>query len=85
MIYDDYSYKLWDPEIISSNSNVLVQGVKLLINGYYNPQHSAYTIVNKTVTPGNSSLASHALLALKDQGEAIDKISFKFDVLQISN
>lgn len=85
MIYDDYSYKFWDPEIITTSSNVQVQNVQLLINGYYNPQHSAYTIVNSTVTPGNGSLASHALLALKDQGEAIDKISFKFGVLQISN
>lgn len=85
MIYDDFSYKFWDPEIITASSNVLVQNVKLQINGYYNPQHSAYTIVNKTVTPGNGDLASHALLALKDQGEAIDKISFKFEVLQISN
>ena len=85
MIYDDYSYKFWDPEIITASSNVQVQNIQLLINGYYNPQHSAYTIVNSTVTPGNGSLASHALLALKDQGEAIDKISFKFGVLQISN
>lgn len=85
MIYDDYSYKFWDPEVRTTNSNVLVQNVQLLINGYYNPQHSAYTIVNKTVIPGDGVLATHALLALKDQGEAIDKISFKFGVLQLSN
>lgn len=83
MIYDDYSYKFWDPEIITTSSSVVVQNIQLLINGYYNPQHSAYTIVNKTVTPGDGLLASHALLALKDQGEALDRISFMFGVLQL--
>lgn len=82
-IFDDYSYKFWDPELITTDSNIRVKNIQLLINGYYNPQHSAYTIIDKVVTPGNSSLATHALLALKDQGESIDRISFKFEILQV--
>lgn len=83
--YDEFSYKLWDPEIISQNSNIRVKNIKTLINGYYNPQHSAYTIVDTTTTPNMTNVSPYYLLALKDQGLTVDRFSFKFEILQIDN
>lgn len=85
MVYDDYSYKFWEPELITPGVSVRVKNIKLRINGYYNPQNSAYTIVDRVASPGNYDLASHALVALMDQGASIDKVSFEFEVLEITD
>jgi hypothetical protein len=85
MEFDEFSYQLWDPEIISNNLNVRVKGMKTLINGYYNPQHSAYTVVDTTTTPQSRSLSDYYLLALKDRGISLDKFSFQFEIVEVSN
>jgi hypothetical protein len=79
--YDEFSYQLYDPEIIS-NYNINVQNIKVLINNYYNPQHSTYTLVDKLVTPQDTIVSPYSMILLKDQGNNLDKISFEF--LQIS-
>lgn len=83
--FDEYSYKLFEPEIISSNLSIRVKNIKTLINGYYNPQHSAFTVVNTTTTPSMGSVSGYTLLALKDKGISQDRISFKFEILEIAD
>jgi hypothetical protein len=83
--YDEFSYQIWDTEIISSTLNIKVKNIKTLINGYYNPQNSAFTIVDTIITPEMSSVSPYYLLALKDKGNGLDRISFKFEVLEVSN
>jgi hypothetical protein len=83
--YDEYSYLIWDPEILSNTVSVKVKGIKTLINGYYNPQHSVYTVVDTTTTPQMRSVSSSYLLALKDKGINIDKFSFQFEIIQVDN
>ncbi len=83
--FDEFSYQIWDPEIISSSVSVRVKGMKTLINGYYNPQHSVYTVVDTTTTPQMRSLSSYYLLALKDQGVNLDKFSFQFEIIEVGN
>lgn len=79
--YDMYSYKLSKPTIIS-NSRVRVRNIKPLINGSYNPQHATYTLVDTTTLGGTTVLSQRALIALKDQGTLIDRLSFSFEVLE---
>jgi len=78
--YDSYSYKLSNPTI-TSNARIRVQNIKPLINGSYNPQHATYTLVDTTTNIGSTVLSPRALLALKDQGLMIDRLSFSFEVL----
>lgn len=79
--YDMYSYKLTNPTITSA-ARVRVKSVKPLINGLYNPQHATYTLVDTTTLGGTSVLSSRALIALKDQGPMIDRLSFAFEILE---
>jgi hypothetical protein len=83
--FDEFSYQIWDPEIISQNLSIRVKSIKTLINGYYNPQHSAFTVVDATTTPQMRSLSNYYLLALKDQGTNFDKFSFQFEIIQVEN
>lgn len=80
--HDEYTYEVFEPEIISPYT-IRVENIKLLINNYYNPQHSTYTYVNTTVNPNNTSVAPYAMIVLKDQGNNLDRISFEFKVLEL--
>jgi hypothetical protein len=80
--FDEYTYQFYNPRIVS-NSSIRVKGMKLLINGAYNPQHATYNFVDTIVTPGNSSLSSSALLAIKENGNTADRFSFSFEVLEL--
>lgn len=77
--YDPYSYKVFNPRIRTSASNIYVKGVKLLVNGIYSPQHSTYTIVDKIITPQDGLLSEYAMIVLKDQGPSGDRFRFSFD------
>lgn len=81
-IYDMYSYRLSNPRVVLPSGTMRVKNVKPLVNGSWNPQHSTYTIVDKNVTPNDSSLSGSSLIVLKDQGENVDKLSFSFEILQ---
>jgi len=80
--YDMYSYKLSNPTITSS-ARLRVKSLKPLINGQYNPQHATYTLIDTTTLPGTTVLSPRALIALKDQGNAIDRLSFSFEIIQV--
>lgn len=79
--YDMYSYKLTNPTIESSFP-LRIKNIQPLINGSFNPQHATYTLVDMATGPGTTVLSPRALIALKDQGTSIDKLSFSFEVLQ---
>lgn len=82
--YDLYSYKFSNPRILTPGPNLLVKGVKLLINGLWNPQHSTYTLVDKIVTDADGKLSDFSMVALKDKGSAMDKVSFSFEKLEVT-
>ena len=82
--YDLYSYKFSNPRILTPGPNLLVKGIKLLINGAWNPQHSTYTLVDKVVTETDGKLSDFSMVALKDQGSSVDKVSFTFEKLEVT-
>lgn len=79
--FDDYSYKLWGLRVIS-NENIYIKGVKPLINGYYSPNNSIFTIVDKVVGPNDSEVSPYSLLMLKENGADSDRIQFQFDIIE---
>jgi len=83
--YDPYSYKFQNPRIVTTAVDVKVKNIKLLVNGSYNPQHSAFTIVDKVATPAIGKLSDYAMLVIKDKGLNGDKISFSFEELKIDD
>ena len=80
--FDEYTYQFSNPRIVST-SRIKVKGMKLLINGNYNPQHATYSFVDTVTTPGTSSLSEYSLVAIKENGVAADRFSFSFDVLEL--
>lgn len=81
--FDMYSYKFMDPRFVLNGYSVYVRNVQLLVNGSFNPQHSTYTIIDKTVTPADPSASQFSMIVLKDQGLQLDRISFSFEALQL--
>lgn len=83
--YDLYSYKFSNPRILTPGPNLLVKNIKLLINNVWNPQHSTYTLVDKVATGTDGKLSNFSMLALKDQGANVDKVSFSFEKLEVTS
>lgn len=80
--YDMYSYQIRNPRIVLPSGMLKVKNIKPLINGNWNPQHSTYTIVDKNVTSNDGALSGSSMIILKDQGEAVDRVSFSFEMLE---
>lgn len=79
--YDLYSYKLTNPRIRTS-ADIKVKKLKILVNGSFNPQHSTYLIVDKTVSRTDPVLSTYSMVLLKDKGADLDKLSFSFDIIE---
>lgn len=82
--YDLYSYKFSNPRVLTPGPNLLVQKVKVLVNGVWNPQHSTYNLVDKIVTTADPKLSDYSMVVLKDRGSDVDKVSFSFDKLEVT-
>ena len=80
-IFDVYSYKLTNPRI-RSTKDMKIKTVKVLVNGSFNPQHSTYLAVNKTITTADPTVSPYSMILLKDKGPDYDKLSFSFDVIE---
>lgn len=79
--FDQYSYKISNPRIRTSK-DMLVKKMKVLVNGSFNPQHSTYLVVDKTVTKADPVVSTYSMILLKDKGPDSDKLSFSFDVIE---
>lgn len=80
--FDLYTYKISNLRITTTNSSVLVKNIKILINGKFNPQHSSYTTIDRTVSSGTTTLSSYAMLMLKDLGNDMDRLQVSFETLE---
>lgn len=79
--FDQYSYKVSKPRIISSTP-IKVKKVKVLLNKVFNPQHSSYLNIDKTATAADPVLSEYYMLMLKDKGDTMDRLSFEFDSIE---
>jgi len=79
--FDQYSYKVSKPRIISSTP-IKVKKLKVLLNKVFNPQHSSYLNIDKTATAADPVLSEYYMLMLKDKGESLDRISFEFESIE---
>ena len=62
---------------------IYVKNIRLMLNGQYSPQNANYTYVDQTVPNGGANLNPGTMLVLKDKGEAVDKLSFAFEILEV--
>jgi hypothetical protein len=79
--FSEQAFKLRKPTIISEQP-LSVKGIRILINGQYNPQHNTYNLIDMAVTPPRTQLSTAAMVVLKEQGLELDKLSFTFEALQ---
>lgn len=80
--FDEYTYQFSKPRIIT-NQRVHIKGMKLLVNGNYNPQHATYNFVDKVISSTNPNVSESSLLAIKENGNSADRFSFSFEVLEL--
>jgi len=82
--YDAFSYRLSNLRLVTSGAPVYIKNIRVLVNNQYNPQHSNFTYVDQVVMPGTSGeLLPSSMIILKDRGEANDRISLAFEVLEL--
>ncbi len=81
--YDAFSYRLSDLRLIVPNRYAYVKGIRLLLNGQFNPQFSNYTYVDQLVNPAAPLLSPSSMIVLKENGEAGDRLAFAFDSLEL--
>jgi hypothetical protein len=81
--FDEFSYEFTNPRIHTAGKKIRAKGIKLHINGFYNPQNSLFTTINSTATAEAEVLSNLTMIALKDRGNAEDVFSFSFDELKV--
>ena len=81
MDFSEEAFKFRKPTIISEQP-LTVKGLRILINGHYNPQHNTYNLIESTVMPPRTELSRSGMVVLKEKGKDLDKISFSFEALQ---
>ncbi|MDO9183432.1 MAG: hypothetical protein Q7U04_13540 [Bacteriovorax sp.] len=80
--FDLYSYKLTNPRI-RTTKDLKIKKLKILVNGSFNPQHSTYFVVDKTVSKADPIVSTFSMILLKDKGAELDKLSFSFDIIEV--
>lgn len=78
------AYKFRNPTILTPDGKVHAKGLRVLVNGVYDPQDATYNLVDKTVAAPGESLSPAAMVVIKDKGAADDLISFTFDALEVA-
>jgi hypothetical protein len=81
-LFDDFSYRMSNLRI-NSPTNIYIKNIQVLMNGYFNPQNSTYTVVDKVVGPNDSEVSPFSMLFLHDNGPGVDRIQFKFEVIEV--
>ncbi|MBY0516314.1 MAG: hypothetical protein K2P81_05365 [Bacteriovoracaceae bacterium] len=82
--YDSYSYKLTSLRLNNTSGRMIyVKNIRLMLNGHYSPQNANYTYVDQTVPNGGANLNPGSMIVLKEKGEAVDKLSFAFEILEV--
>lgn len=81
--YDDFSYVIKNPSIISVTSRVQVKSLKFLINNHRDPTLVTFELVDKIVSPADPYVSKAALIAPIDQGVELDSFAFEFGEIKI--
>jgi hypothetical protein len=81
--FNDKAYKFRGPRLVTSSAKVRLKGLKILVNGTYDPQHSTYNLVDVTASAPGAPVSTAAMVVIKDMGTANDQISFTFDALEV--
>lgn len=84
--YDAFTYRLSSLKVKTGGRALYLKGVRVLINGEYNPQHANYAYIDELV-PANSAagvtLTPSDMIIFKDLGEARDRFTLAFDVIEL--
>lgn len=77
-LFDAFSYRVTNPQIITQGAQVYVKDIKLLINNKYSINNATYTYVDTMVNAPGAVVSSAAMIMVKDMDEATDMFSVQF-------
>lgn len=80
--FDDYTYEVSNLRI-QTQSRLRIKAPKIMVNGRHSSQHNTYNYVEMTIEPGETVLASYAMLVLKENGDDADRFAWQFDELEL--
>jgi hypothetical protein len=80
--FDENSYKFKSPMIKIASGSVKLKGLRILLNGGWNPQNATYVVIDETVAAPGKILLPSAMIVPKEKGSALDQISIQFEVLE---
>jgi hypothetical protein len=80
--FDANSYKFKSPLLRVPSGTVKVKGLRILLNGTWNPQNATYMVIDETVSAPGKILVPSAMIVPKEKGTAEDQISIQFEVLE---
>jgi hypothetical protein len=81
--FSEAAYKFRNPKLVVPSGKVHAKGLRVEINGVYDPQNATFNLVDQTLAAPGGVLSPAAMVAIKDKGAADDQITFTFDVLEV--
>jgi hypothetical protein len=82
-VFDAFSYKLKNPTILIDDGALHVRNLRIAVNGKVDAQNATYSEVEQTVSAPAGILSAAAMVIPKVLGEADDKFSVVFEVLEL--
>jgi hypothetical protein len=83
-IFDKFSYQFKNPTLINGRRKLHFKGLRILVNGYFDPKSATYATVDATVEPDAGLAISDAVLLVPmDLGADQDKIAIQFDEITL--
>jgi hypothetical protein len=76
--FDDASYRVREPRLLPGSSAVRVRGIRVLVNGHYAPEDSAYLSIAQTVSPKSPPVLSSAEMLVTNEDPGKDELSISF-------
>lgn len=78
--FDDFSYRVRNPKIITLTSAVSVKDIRIAVNGMIRPGDATYSLVERAVATGAAGtvLSTTPMIMLIDKGAGQDQISISF-------
>jgi hypothetical protein len=78
--FDDFSYRLRNPKVVSPNANVYARDVRFAINGAIRANDVTFALVDQVVPLGTAGavLSPSSMVMLLDKGVGVDRLNVSF-------
>ncbi len=84
--FDNFSYRVRNPKIISAGKPVYIFDLRLAVNGVIRANDATYTLLDQMVpiSTTGTTLSSAPMVVLLDKGPGVDQLAVSFAKVQVS-